>query len=148
MLEWLKILQNGPNSSPNAKVKALVRWWDNKTRHDPYAGVRIEEAGNPGPFNTNNDESETLKQAWSDQELHKNDNAMWIVTQNIGSLYALAERHTATRADVYAWQEAEIPMHERQVTAEKMRKLGYNIRCGWEDNHFGEEGCSDCQEKR
>ena len=103
---------------------------------DPFAGVRVGEASNPGP-STNDRGTANVDGAWDDQALDKDNNAMWIVTQNIGSLYAAAERHTATKADVYAWQEAEVPMHERQVTAEKMRELGYTMRFGWEDNCTG-----------
>ena len=104
---------------------------------DPFAGVRVGEASNPGPSTTNKGSATDIDCTWDDQALDKRDNAMWIVTQNIGSLYAAAERHTATKADVYAWQEADVPMHERQVTDEKMQELGYTVRFGWEDNCIG-----------
>ena len=59
---------------------------------------------------------------------------MWVVTQNIGSLYTAAERHLATRADIYAWQEVEVAKNERQITADRIKDLNYTIRYGWEEN--------------
>jgi hypothetical protein len=77
--------------------------------------------------------------AWQDQELDKADNALWIATQNIGTLYAAAERHTATKAHVYAWQEVEVPRWERKVTGDNMAELGYSIRYGWEESNHCDE---------
>ena len=69
------------------------------------------EAKNPGP-ETDYKHKETNAGDWADQALDKSNDAMWIVTQNISSLYTSAERHTATKADVYAWQEVEVPRDE------------------------------------
>jgi hypothetical protein len=108
--------------------------------HDPKKGVRIGEASNPGPGNpaastTHNKESQDPSDEWLGHELDKTDDAFWIVTHNINSLYASAERHTSTKAHVYAWQEAEVPGWERRTTGDKLDKLGYRMRYGWEESN-------------
>ena len=77
---------------------------------------------------------------WADQALDKSTGAMWIASQNISSLYTSAERHTATKADVYAWQEVEVPRDERQITKDKMKELEYAIKYG------REEKCNDASD--
>ena len=94
----------------------------------PWLEVRrIGEAANPGPGDSTEDttysncattaalgimpngSSQDPGDDWLAHELDKSDDAFWIVAHNVSSLYAAAERHTATKAHVYAWQEAEVP---------------------------------------
>jgi hypothetical protein len=84
----------------------LVKWWDDIANYNPNAGVRVGEASNPGPEcggdgAAADDAGQDPSEEWLGYELDKSGDAFWIVTHNISSLYAAAERHTATKAHIY-----------------------------------------------
>ena len=75
---------------------------------------RVGEAKKPGPPG---DESSP------DDDLH-------IVTQNIGGFLGNASATTKTGAQIYAWQEMNVPPELVQVAQDRAKELGYQIHLG------------------